>query len=163
MLAYSRDMCRTHVHAELTRKSIQNTFNVVVRALKCLLQWPCREFRLVKTRNFNTPRLPTTIRWNFFEGVFLRLYFIMSFYFSRLSRLYSYNFHTEPLQSLTKAIIFELFYYINDYFRVWLTDIHEYSFKMPYLPNILINFSWAKSHNFFIMEKSKLTLLFNIC
>ena len=66
-------------------------------------------------------------------------------------------------QSLTKAIIFELFYYINGYIRVYVVDIHEYSFKMPYLPIILINFSWAKSHNFFIMEKSKFTLLFNIC
>ena len=35
---------------------------------------------------------------------------------------------------------------------------------MPFLPiSILINFSWANSHNFFIMEKSKFTLLFNIC
>ena len=44
-----------------------------------------------------------------------------------------------------------------------VADIHEYSFKMPYLPIILFNFSWAKSHNFFIMEKSKLNLLINIC
>ena len=28
------------------------------------------------------------------------------------------------LQSLTKAIIFELFYYINGYFRVWLTSMN---------------------------------------
>ena len=35
--------------------------------------------------------------------------------------------------------------------------------KMPCLPIILINFSWVKFHNFFIMEKSKFTLLFNIC
>ena len=44
-----------------------------------------------------------------------------------------------------------------------VADIHEYSFKMLCLPIILINFSWAKSHNLFIMEKSKFTLLFNIC
>ena len=29
-----------------------------------------------------------------------------------------------------------------------VADIHEYSFKMPYLPIILINFSWAKSHEY---------------
>ena len=28
------------------------------------------------------------------------------------------------LQSLTKAIIFELFYYINGYFRMWLTSMN---------------------------------------
>ena len=34
---------------------------------------------------------------------------------------------------------------------------------MPCLPIILINFSWAKSHNFFIKQKSKFTEIFNIC
>ena len=67
------------------------------------------------------------------------------------------------VQSLTKAIVFELFYYINGYFRVYLTFMNIYSFKMLYLPFILIKFSWAKSHNVFIMEKSKFTLLFNTC
>ena len=81
-------------------------------------------------------------------------------------RKYQISFVTSILpksKSLTIAIIFELFYYINGYFRVYLTDIHEYSSKMPCLPIISINFSWAKSHNCFIMEKSKFTLLFNIC
>ena len=63
------------------------------------------------------------------------------------------------IQSLTKAIIFELFYYINGYFRVCI----EYWSKMPGLPIISINFSWAKSPNFLIMKKSKFTFLFNIC
>ena len=67
------------------------------------------------------------------------------------------------IQSLTKAIIFELFHYINGYFRVQLTSMNIHSKCHDYLLHILINFSWAKSHNFFIMEKSKLTLLFNIC
>ena len=44
-----------------------------------------------------------------------------------------------------------------------VADIHEYSFKLPCLPIISINFSWARSHNLFIMEKLKFTLLFNIC
>ena len=30
-------------------------------------------------------------------------------------------------------------------------------------PSIFTNFSWAKSHNFFIMEKPKFTEIFNIC
>ena len=34
------------------------------------------------------------------------------------------------VQSLTKAIVFELFYYINGYFRVYLTFMNIYSFKM---------------------------------
>ena len=38
------------------------------------------------------------------------------------------------VQSLTKAIVFELFYYINGYFRVYLTFMNIYSFKMPCLP-----------------------------
>ena len=44
-----------------------------------------------------------------------------------------------------------------------VADNHEYWSKMPSLPIISINFSWAKSHNFFIMEKSKFTMLFIIC
>ena len=39
-----------------------------------------------------------------------------------------------------------------------MADIHEYSFKMSYLPIILINFSWAKSHNFFQNGKIKIHL-----
>ena len=38
------------------------------------------------------------------------------------------------VQFLTKAIVFELFYYINGYFRVYLTFMNIYSFKMPCLP-----------------------------
>ena len=38
-----------------------------------------------------------------------------------------------------------------------MTDIHEYWSKLPCLPIILINFPWATSNNFFIMEKSKFT------
>ena len=32
-----------------------------------------------------------------------------------------------------------------------------------YPPSIFTNFSWAKSHTFFIMEKPKFTEIFNIC
>ena len=48
---------------------------------------------------------------------------------------------------------------------IWLrlTSMNIHSNCHTYLPIILINFSWAKSHNFFKMEKSKFTLLFNIC
>ena len=84
-------------------------------------------------------------------------------HFWRVCEQKSQMLSTIYIQSLRKAIIFVLFYYINGYFRVYLADIHEYSFKMQCLPIILINFSWAKSHNFFIMEKSKFTLIFNIC
>ena len=37
------------------------------------------------------------------------------------------------IQSLTKAIIFELFYYINGYFRVWLTSMNIHSKCHTYL------------------------------
>ena len=37
------------------------------------------------------------------------------------------------IQSLTKAIIFELFYYINGYFRVWLTSMNIHSKCRTYL------------------------------
>ena len=37
------------------------------------------------------------------------------------------------IQSLTKAIIFELFYYINGYLRVWLTSMNIHSKCHTYL------------------------------
>ena len=42
------------------------------------------------------------------------------------------------VQSLTKAIIFELFYYINGYFMVWLTSMNIHSKCHTYLLYLLI-------------------------
>ena len=53
------------------------------------------------------------------------------------------------IQWLTIAIIFELIYYINCYFY-GMADIHEYWSKMKCLPIVLTNFSWAKSHDFYM-------------
>ena len=44
-----------------------------------------------------------------------------------------------------------------------MADIHEYCSKITWLPCILTRFSWAQSHNFFIMDNRKFTQLFNIC
>ena len=59
------------------------------------------------------------------------------------------------------------YHFWADSLQKWLflgmADIHEYWSKMPCLPIIFTNFSRGKSHNLFIMEKSKFTLLFNIC
>ena len=40
----------------------------------------------------------------------------------------------------------------NESYHLCSKTAQKYSFKMPSLPIILINFSWAKFHNFFIME-----------
>ena len=45
----------------------------------------------------------------------------------------NYQAKGRHLQSLTKAIIFELFYYINGYFRVWLTSMNIHSKCHTYL------------------------------
>ena len=56
--------------------------------------------------------------------------------------------------------------------RRLLISVHKWQFPgwppwilIPTLcpPSIFINFSLAKSHNFFIMQKSKFTEIFNIC
>jgi hypothetical protein len=55
----------------------------------------------------------------------------------------------------------------NNSYRFWadllidgrvkgIADIHKYWSKMPKLPCILTRFSWAKSHNCFIIEKLKI-------
>ena len=62
------------------------------------------------------------------------------------------------IQSLTIAIIFDLFYYILK----WLTFMNIHPKCHAYLL-YYINFSQAKSHNFFKMEKLKFSLLYNIC
>jgi hypothetical protein len=45
-----------------------------------------------------------------------------------------------------------------------MADTYEYCSQHDAHQNsIFTNFSWAKSHNFFIMQKSKFTEIFNIC
>ena len=39
-----------------------------------------------------------------------------------------------------------------------MADIQKYWFKLLKLPSISTRFSWAKSHNFFIMENQKLKI-----
>ena len=58
--------------------------------------------------------------------------------------------------------------------RRWLILVHKWQFTgygwHPIIliptqcpPIIFTNFSWAKSHNFFILQKSKFTEIYNIC